>query len=108
MRCLNSYNKFSSQKRKIATERERKDAAYYQDITNYFKPFEGNNKPDLNTPTTSADIVEPECYEQSLSNCDISETEILVLLQEKMPVYLKKILLLTVLSVLSPMMMSMG
>jgi hypothetical protein len=31
-----------------------------QDITNYFKPCEEVKKTDLNTPTTSADVAEPE------------------------------------------------
>jgi hypothetical protein len=47
-------------------ERKRKDAAYHQNITNYFKPSQENNKTDLNTPTTRADAAEPEYYEPSL------------------------------------------
>jgi hypothetical protein len=58
------------------SERDRKDAAYHYDITNYLKPSEGNKKTHLIMPTTSADIAETKHYESSLLNFDISGTGI--------------------------------
>jgi hypothetical protein len=57
---------------------------HHQGIANYFTPSEENNKTDLSTPTTTcADVAEPEHYEPSLLNCDVSVTEITVPLMSK-------------------------
>jgi hypothetical protein len=51
-------HKSGSQKRKIAAEREGRNAECRQEITNYIKPKEENNKSGLSTPTASADVEE--------------------------------------------------
>jgi hypothetical protein len=56
---------------------------HHQGIANYFTPSEENKKTDLSTPTTCADVAEPEHYEPSLLNCDVSGTEITVPLKRK-------------------------
>jgi hypothetical protein len=85
MRYLTATNTNPAAKRGKYWQSERKDAAYHQDITNYFKPSEENKKTDLNPQTASGEVVEPENYETSSFNCDVSRTEIPVPLQEEAP-----------------------
>jgi hypothetical protein len=81
-RIYSYKRKYGSHKRKTAAEREGKDSAHRQDITDHSNLLKKIRKLML-TLQLQVLTSQTECYEPSLLNCDDFGTEIPVVVQQE-------------------------